>query len=474
MATTPSRLAALLGDWRGSAAAHVSLAATLRSLVLDGRLPLESSLPAERRLAEELGVSRTTVTAAYERLRRDGYVASRRGSRSWVTLPGGHRAANDAVVPARGIDLRIAALPAPPMLDELVQAAVTELPRWLDHHGYDPLGLPPLREAIAARYTERGLPTRPGQVLVSNGAMHALDLVLRALPVRGKPVLVEIPSYPAALDALRAARARLDAVPVSSEGWDLAELQRLARDVRPALAYLIPDFQNPTGALMDANTRRTAVGALADAGTIVVVDETFAELQLDDVDATAPADATIALGSLAKSVWGGLRIGWVRAAESLVQRLATARATTDMASPVLEQLIAVQVLAGRETVVAERRRRLRAGRDRLAAALEPTGWRFTLPRGGAFLWVELPAPVATNLSVRAYERGVHVTPGPRFGAAGLLERFLRLPFTVPAEQLAVAVPVLAELAASSGTASVARGRDHHRAALGSRSAGVVV
>jgi DNA-binding transcriptional MocR family regulator len=203
---------------------------------------------------------------------------------------------------------------------------------------------------------------------------------------------------------------------------------------------------------MDANTRRAIVGALAVAGAVVVVDETFAELALDDLETPAPARGTIALGSLSKSVWGGLRVGWARADASLVQRLAATRATADMASPVLEQLIAVEVLARREAVVAERRRRLRAGRDDLTAALEPTGWRFSVPSGGAFLWVELPAPVATSLSVRASERGVHVTPGPRFGAAGLLERYLRLPFTAPSEQLAAAVPVLAELAGSSSVA----------------------
>lgn len=452
--TTPARLASLLGEWRGGAAAHESLAATLRSLVLDGRLTLDSRLPAERRLARELGLSRTTVTAAYGRLRRDGYLSSRRGSGSWVTLPGGHRAAADAVVPARGIDLRVAALPAPPQLEALARAAVAELPRWLDHHGYDPLGLPPLRAAIAARYTERGLPTRPEEVLVTSGAMHALDLVLRALEPRGQPALVEIPSYPAALDALRAARARLHAVPVATAGWDAGELERLARELRPTLAYLMPDFQNPTGALMPTATRRGVLAALADAGSLVVVDETFAELALDEVAVPLPAaalapGATITLGSLAKSVWGGLRVGWARADASLVQRLAAARARTDMASPVLEQLIAVQALARREELVAERRTRLRAGRSALAAALEPTGWRFTLPAGGAFLWVELPAPATTSLSVRAHERGVHVTPGPRFGAAGLLERYLRLPFTAPVGQLAEAVAVLAELAASS-------------------------
>ena len=157
----------------------------VRALILDGRVAVESRLPAERTLATALGVSRATVTAAYDQLREEGYIASRQGSGSWVTLPGGHRAAPDAIVGGPGLDMRIAALPAPAALEDLFLAAARELPRWLDHHGYDPLGLPPLRRAIAARFDRRGLPTRPEQILVTNGAMHALDLSIRAaLPAR--------------------------------------------------------------------------------------------------------------------------------------------------------------------------------------------------------------------------------------------------------------------------------------------------
>ena len=107
-------LAGLLAGWRTGGPAERQLAATVRALVLDGRLPLESRVPAERELAGALGISRSTVTAAYNRLRRDGYLRSRQGAGSWVTMPGGHRAATDGFVPASGLDLRIAALPAPP------------------------------------------------------------------------------------------------------------------------------------------------------------------------------------------------------------------------------------------------------------------------------------------------------------------------------------------------------------------------
>jgi DNA-binding transcriptional MocR family regulator len=457
--TPASRLAELLGQWRHGGPAHERLAATTRALILDGRVPIGSRLPAERMLANALGISRATVTAAYDQLRDEGYVASRQGSGSWVTIPGGHRAAPDAVLVSGAIDMRIGAMPAPAILDELFRSSVSEVPRWLDHHGYDPLGLPPLREAIARSYERRGLPTRVEQILVTSGALQAFDLVTRATMRRGQAALVEIPGYPAALDALRACGARLHGVPVDAPGgWDLDALDALVRTHRPALAYLIPDFQNPSGALISEGARRRALRSLARTGTAVVIDETFVELRLD-VDAgqmpppaaalaptTAPA---ITVGSLSKSVWGGLRIGWVRGEPSLIRRLATVRASIDLASPVFEQVVAVHVLEHLEEIVAERRAVIAQRRKALIQSLARhlPEWRFVPPAGGLFLWAELPAAVSTSLSVQAGERGLLITPGPRFGAVGLLERSLRLPFTLPPEELERGVQILAELSA---------------------------
>jgi DNA-binding transcriptional MocR family regulator len=443
---SPATLAELLADWRNGGPAERTLAATVRALVLDGRLPLESRLPAERELAAALGISRSTVTAAYNRLRRDGYLRSRQGAGSWVTIPGGHRAATDSLVPVSGLDLRIAALPAPPELDAIAAEAVRALPRWLDHHGYDPLGLPPLRAAVARRFTERGLPTTSEQILVVSGALQALDLIVRAMLRRGRVALTEIPSFPAALDLLRAAGAAVRQVPIAPDGWDVEQLAALAAR-RPSLAYLIPDFQNPTGSLVDARSRRRALRALRSSDATVVVDETFVELNIDGVEMPAPmADGrTITVGSLSKPVWGGLRIGWVRADPATIQRIGALRSITDMASPVLEQLVAVSVFESLDSIVAERIRLLRERRSALIEALDhhAPAWTYSRPHGGLFLWVELPSPTATSLSVRARERGVHFTPGPRFGAAGLLDRYLRLPFTLPPDQLRRAVEVLA-------------------------------
>jgi DNA-binding transcriptional MocR family regulator len=425
----------------------------MRSLVLDGRLAIGARLPPQRVLAGALGVSRATVTGAYEKLREQGYLESRQGAGSWVTLPAGHRPApSDAIVGGGGLDMRIAALPAPAMLEELFADAAAELPRWLDHHGYDPLGLPPLRRAIAARFEHRGLPTRPEQILVTNGALQALDLAIRALLPRGRRVLVELPSYPAALDALRSAGARLEPVPLGEKGWDMEAIEAAVRERPVALAYLMPDFQNPTGLVMDAPARRRTLRALQATGATTVIDETFAELNLDGGSMPAPTasfagDRTITIGSLSKSVWGGLRVGWVRAAPATIHQLVTARAAIDLASPLFEQIVATRTLERLDEILAERREVIRIRRAALAQALEERvpEWRYTLPAGGLFIWVRLPGPLATPLALEAGRRDLHLTPGPRFAAAGVLERYIRLPFTLAPWQLERAVEILAEL-----------------------------
>ena len=450
--TPPGRLTELLGPWKREGTSRERLASTLRSLILDGRVAVATRLPAERTLATSLGISRATVTGAYNRLREQGYVESRQGSGSWVTLPGGHQSAPDAIVGGPGLDMRIAALPAPAALEEVFQSAVRELPRWLDHHGYDPLGLPPLRRAIAAWFDRRGLPTRPEQILVTNGAMHGLDLSIRAALPRGRRVLVEVPSYPVALDALRAAGALLTPVPMTREGWDLDALRTVARTHRPGFAYLMPDFHNPTGVLVDEAARRRAMRLLRSAGTVVVIDETFVELNLDGVEMPPPTasfgdERTVTVGSLSKAVWGGLRVGWVRADPVLIHRLMAARATSDMSGPLFEQIVATHVLGRFDEILLERRAVIRRGRDALAGALDQRlpEWRYALPAGGMFLWAELPEPISTSLSRAAAEQDLQLTPGPRYAAAGVLERHLRLPFTLAPAQLERAVEILAGL-----------------------------
>ncbi|MDO3687088.1 PLP-dependent aminotransferase family protein [Micromonospora sp. C28ISP2-4] len=454
------QLARLLGQWhalpgRRRSPDYAALAAAVRGLLADGRLPLGVRLPAERELAEALRISRTTVTAAYRELRESGHLASRRGAGSWTMLPGGHRVASTGLwTPLDDrdmIDLGVAALSAPPQLVPAARAAAEDLPRYLGGAGYHPTGIIELREAVARAYTERGLPTSPEQIMVTSGTQHALDLVLRLALSPGGAVLVESPTYPNALAALSARRARIATHGLSDEGWDAELLLGSLRQTRPKLAYVIPEFQNPTGHLMAADLRERLVGTAHAAGTDLVVDESFVDLPLDDTTLPPPVavfdrhSRVISIGGMSKPYWGGLRIGWVRASAPQVQRLAAARVGVDMASPVLDQLVAVHLLTEAPAIVAARRAQLVAQRDALVTALADRlpDWRVRVPSGGVTLWAELDGPISSALARAAEEVGVRLAPGPRFGLDGTLERFLRLPFTLPADELVEAVGRLA-------------------------------
>lgn len=448
------QLARLLGQWHALPARrrspdYIALAGAVRGLLTDGRLALGVRLPAERELAEALGISRTTVSAAYRELRESGHLSSRRGSGSWTTLPDGMRVAASGLWGPTScdepgiIDLSCAAPPAPKELANAARAAADDLPAYLGNVGYWPCGLDVLREAVAERFTGRGLPTRPEQILITNGTQHALDLVIRLLVHPGAPVLTESPTYPGALAALAGARARIATHGLSRAGWDGELLLDTLRQTRPRLAYVIPEFQNPTGHLMPVKLREQLAAVAHSAGVDLVVDESFVDLPLDGQAGLPPVAAfdrhsrVLTIGGMSKPYWGGMRIGWIRAAAPLVQRLAAVRVGVDMASPVLDQLVAVRLLEQGPEVVTRRLADLARGRDALVRALAEhlPEWRVAVPAGGLTLWAELDAPVSSALARSAEIRGVRLAPGPRFGIDGTLERFLRLPFTLPAEQL---------------------------------------
>jgi len=455
------QLARLLGQWHSLPGRHKSpdyaaLAAAVRGLVADGRLSLGVRLPAERELAESIGVSRTTVTAAYRALRETGHLTSRRGAGSWTTLPNGHRVATSGLWASDDdvdmIDLGVAASGAPIELVTAARAAADDLPRYLGSAGYHPIGLPELREVVAAGFTARGVYTSAEQILITAGTQQALDLVLRLSVPAGAPVLVESPTYPNALAALAARRARISTHGLdSATGWDGELLLEALRQIRPRLTYVIPEFHNPTGHLMAAGLRERLVAAAHAAGTELVVDESFVDLALDVAEMPPPVvlfdrhSRVISIGGMSKAYWGGLRIGWVRASAPLVQRLAAIRVGVDMASPVLEQLVAVRLLRQADTIVAARREQLRLRRDTLMSALREMlpEWSFHVPAGGVTLWAELDGPISSALSRAAEDVGVRLAPGPRFGLDGTLERFLRLPFTLAPDDLTEAVRRLA-------------------------------
>lgn len=448
----------LLGEWRSGASgqpAYEALAERIRLLLIDGRISADVRLPSERDLSDRLDLSRTTVTAAYRLLRETGYARAVRGSGTTTTLP---LVTPDAARVRPGfIDLSMATLPATRLLADAARQATEELIPHLDTAGYHLVGLPALRQAIADRYTARGLPTEADQILVTTGAQSAISLLTRALISRGDRVYAESPSYPHAYDALGSAGGRIVTSPVTTEaGWDRAAQMAAFARTTPSLAYVMPDFHNPTGCSMSLDDRHELLHAAAKVDTLIVADETTAELTIDRPESYPPL-ATLApehgarvvhIGSASKLLWGGLRIGWVRAAPELLGRLAGIRPASDLGTPVWEQLVTARLLGQVDAIVEERRDQLRARRDTLAEAVARHLPGCRMParlHGGLAAWVTLPAPVSSQLTLAARAHQLHITAGPRFGIDGAYERHLRLPLAATPEALTRAVALLGEL-----------------------------
>lgn len=475
MARIPStRLSRLLTGWasEGPGPLPRRLADALRELAERGDVPAGTVLPSQRELALVLGVSRSTVTAAYGFLEGEGRLESVRGSGSRLRGSGvldrhpmeGRLASFDAR--AGTADLSSGALPGLGDVAEAVGALTAgDVAALLGADGYHPYGLPELREGVAAYYRAAGVPTDAEEILVTAGSQQAVWLVAQALVDPGDTVVVEDPTYRGALEALRARGARL--VPVSDDGTagtagadgaGAARLRRLCGSVRPRLVYLQPTAHNPTGRSMDEAARRAWRGVLGELGLFTVEDTACAELSLDGDEAAVPlvaglpSGSTVTVGTLSKLFWGGLRVGWVRSSPQVVARLAKIKTSVDLSCSVVDQLVAVRLLAGLPGARARRRALLR---ERLAAAEEllraqAPGWEWTRPAGGPALWVRVPGADTEAMAQLARRRGVSVVPGSAFSPVDGFRDRLRLPYAHGVEALAAALPTLLDCAARSG------------------------
>ncbi|ADU47858.1 PLP-dependent aminotransferase family protein [Intrasporangium calvum] len=436
----------LLGPDRLARPAYRSLAAGLRRLIADGRILVDTRLPSERALMSQLGLSRTTVGAAFDVLRAEGFIVTRRGSGSVTALPedrSGLALSRAGLVPSDVpddvIDLTYAVLPAAAGLTAAYERALEHLPRHLATSGYHPRGLPELREALAGWYEGRGLPTDPGDIVITGGAHAALSAVLRAVLDPGDRVLLETPTYPNAIVGVRRSSLRPVPFPIDPLGWDPEHLELALRQGGARLAYLVPDFQNPTGRLMSSDERVSTSQVLRRTGSTPVIDETFVELGLDTAPPApfaASSPEAITLGSSGKAWWGGLRVGWVRAPHALVAPILEARHSLDLGTAVLEQLVLVELLRSGRTLLDDRRAEARRRRDAMVAALRThvPDWRFAVPPGGLNLWCELPVDRGDALSRVGEAAGVRLARGAQFGTDGGMDRFVRIPYSVPADE----------------------------------------
>jgi DNA-binding transcriptional MocR family regulator len=391
------------------------------------------------------------VIRAYEQLKAEGWLESRRGSGTWILrrVDAGRQACSGvASIEAEStppglpdgshaaVDLSTTALPALASVWEAAKSIrAEELEEIGRGYGYEPAGSEVLREVVAASFTNRGLPTHAEEVLVTNGALQGIWLAASLYVRPGDRVIVEDPTCPMVLSSMRTARARLLPVPVDAHGIDPERVEEAFARASPNLSYVTPAFNNPTGAVMDG-PRRQRLGLLARRYQIPLIEDLTVEdialegERLPPIATFAPDAPVLSVGSLSKLFWAGLRMGWIRGPAPIIARLARLKAAQDLGSPLFSQLHATKLLALTEEARAERRDQLVPRLDCLTEMLSERlpDWSWLRPRGGLSLWVRLPSGDARIFAQVVQRRGILIVPGTAFSVSERHEEYLRLPF----------------------------------------------
>ena len=449
-----------LGSWQSrSGPAYRKLAEAIREEVSSGALPMGANIPAERKLAEALSVSRTTVVGAYEALRADGWIESVQGSgtricRSAVSSPvpsPGAPAASRRNTAFRGLiesnpsTISFLGLHLPaisPEFEEAFQETSRDLKSLLRHHGYMGLGLPALREAIASHISDSGLPTKAEEILVTHGAQQAIGLAASVLLRPGDSAALEDPTYLGAIDVFTSAGARLIPVAMGEDGVRLDRLaEALSRDT-PRLLYLMPTFQNPAGTVLSPDARREVARMADQHGVTILEDGTLEDLSFGrrpppPIAAFSRSGRVISVGSLSKLIWGGLRVGWLRAPEPLLAPLANLKVMGDLGNSAISQAVAVRLLRRARVIRERRREEIEERYELLAGELSARlpDWTWKKPLGGLSIWVRLPHGNADEFAPVALRHGVAILPGSTCSPTGRFSEWIRLPFCLEPQQI---------------------------------------
>lgn len=312
-------------------------------------------------------------------------------------------------------------------------------------------GMPALREALALLSRSRGMVCSPSDLIVTTGSQQAFDLLLRIFIEPGDTVCVETPAYPAAIQALRLANAKIMAAPVDEQGLDVdalaARLALLPVAQRPRLVYAVPTFSNPCGTLLPAARREALVRLALQYHFLIVEDDPYGELSfIDDMPPSLYAvgqriagdgNPVLYLSSLSKTVAPALRIGWLIAPPDVLRRCVVAKQTMDLCTSPLAQQIAAEYLgagrypAGVERARTEYKQRMQAMAEGLHARLGEKV-AFVQPQGGMFVWLRSTVPVnARQLFEAAVQCGVLYVPGAAFYPDAPDLGTLRLSFAAP-------------------------------------------
>lgn len=437
-------LVGLLAGWSdvGHGTLPRRLAHALRRAIHSGVVPTGWRLPPERQLAASLAVSRTTISEALDELRAEGLLSSTQGRGTFVSSPVpsppvGTRVA-DHLSANRGVDL---ATGNPPDLSHLpnVEIDMSLLTASGGGPGVYVTGLPAMAEAVADLYRRGGFTgparrTDADEIHITAGAHQAMSLLVATLVARDRPLALAQLNYPGIFDILDGQGLRAAPVGIDSAGMLPESLEQVIVEQRPAALYVQVGPHNPTGRVLPP-ARVRALAEIVDRYDVAVIeDHTLASLTFPGVARpetfldTCRTATVVSIGSMSKVCWAGLRLGWIRAPQPLIEQTMYRRLSLDLGASAPSQLIALSLLPRLDEIAAERRRRLveavEFGHAALAEAMPEAV--IDRPEGGSVLWTELPIADAGPFVSLARRHGVHVAPGSICVAGRVPGPYLRI------------------------------------------------
>jgi GntR family transcriptional regulator of abcA and norABC len=441
-------------DRSSTKALYEQIADHLEQRIAYGEFPPGSLLPSERKLAEQLQVNRSTIISAFAELRALGIIESQIGSGTRVSTskwgatpkhtPNWSRfAEGGSFLPNLPFMRRIReALAQQPSLIDFASgelsadlAPTAEIAALMSKHdytaylGYDnPQGSMRLRQSLVDylhRY--RGIKATESSILITSGSQQSLYLITQCLLSPGDAVAIEDPSYCYSLPLFQSAGLRLFRLPVDKEGVQPEDIRELYKKHRIKMVFLNPNYQNPTGTVLSTERRKQVLDLASELGLPIVEDDPFSLTSYggeppQPLKAIDTMGSVIYIGSFSKIAASGLRIGWMVAPSSIVDRLADARQQMDFGLSIIPQLVAGQFL--QSSYFAPQLDRLRAQlqfkRDLLIESLQkelPDLIDFHMPDGGLHLWCKLKPDIPEGkLLEESIKAGTVFVPGSVYGS----------------------------------------------------------
>ncbi|MGE7835149.1 PLP-dependent aminotransferase family protein [Viridibacillus arvi] len=447
-------------DRKAKKAIYKQLAEYIEKGIADGTFPPDKPLPSERNLANILEINRSTVVNAYDELESIGLIERNRGSGTTISkdiwgitkkrIPSWNRYIGAGSflpnlpvtqkIRKEAVEHNLINLATGELSEELFPKSflseITSTRSFIGSLGYDhPQGSEILRKTLTKHIKKsRGIETNPSSILITSGAQQALHLIVQCLLKPGDAIAIEDPSYNYNLPIFKSAGIQIHYLPVDRDGINLEDLQSLYKKHRIKMLFLNPDFQNPTGSLMNLKKREAILDITSKFGIPVVEDDPYSLTAFsgDKIPTLKSIDKNgnvLYISSLSKIVASGLRIGWIIGPTSVIERLSDAKQQIDFGHSSYTQWIANDFIESEnfnfhiKSLIKELEKR----RDKIIKSLDDyLGGQveYSIPQGGIHIWCKILKNFnEIQLLEESIKRGVIYVPGSTMGSKNGFVRF---------------------------------------------------